>query len=300
MKTIIITFNNVSDIAMLYREFDLEQLETQYSPSSCIDDINVFIQRYVDDSKSSALWAEQHQSLRSNLAYGDSEDELIDMYLPTAKQAKGKLQVYIHGGYWQQLTKDESAFAANNFQQLGCHFAVINYALAPKVRLADIVEQNRRAIAWLYLNADKFGYDAEQIYLSGSSAGGHLAMLMAQTDWRQYGIENGDFIKGICAVSGIYDLEPIAHTYINEPLQLSEQEIQTLSPIRLSTPQCQVIIAYGDNETSEFKRQSDDMARRLDCASLQVARCNHFDVIMELSDANSTLCQQVIKQMQLA
>ncbi|MDN3653339.1 alpha/beta hydrolase [Thalassotalea ponticola] len=282
---------------MGYRQFTSQQLAQQYSPSSCIDDINVFLQDYRKSSEQALLWAQQQGRIEANVAYGSDEDERLDLYLPTAKPS-GKLQVYIHGGYWQQLGKQDSAFAANAFQQLGCHFAVINYSLAPKVSLSAIVEQNRKAIVWLYQHAERFGYDRQQIYISGSSAGAHLAMLMAQTNWQQYGLEEQQVIRGVCAVSGIYDLEPIAQTYINEPLHLTADEIDTLSPMHLPLPnQCPVIIAYGDNETAEFKRQSDDMAARLNTASMVIADRNHFNVVMELGNVNSPLCQAVIEQM---
>jgi len=295
----------------MYQNFDLKTLEREYSPSSCIDDIGVYIQQYIIQSQQALLTAKQNNKVLENIRYGSKDDEVLDLFLPfeTVKtvQTKQKLHVYIHGGYWQELSKNESCFAATNFQQQGYHFAVINYSLAPDATLTEIVEQNRQALVWLYQHAEVYGYDKNEIYLSGSSAGAHLAMMMALTDWKKYLNVKINIIKGICAVSGIYDLTPIALTTINEPLQLTKKEITENSPSLLELDKeglkdCQVIIAYGDNETSEFKRQSTAMVNQLTALGLditfsQISSRNHFDVIVDLAFSKSWLSQKIIKQM---
>lgn len=289
----------------MYQNIDLKTLEKEYSPSSCIDDIGVYIKQYIDLSDKAKKTAIEQGKLISNVQYGSNPDEVLDLFMPfEPAPQKRKLQVYIHGGYWQELSKDESCFAATNFQNSGYHFAVVNYSLAPDASLTEIVEQNRQALIFLYQNAEKYGYDKNKIYLSGSSAGGHLAMMMALTDWSKYTDTEQNIIRGICAVSGIYDLIPIAQTYINEPLQLSEKEITDYSPLLMSKPlkNCSIILSYGDNETSEFKRQTNAMKNHLAEQEImvthaEIAQRNHFDVILDLADENTWLSQQVFKQM---
>ena len=299
----------------MYRNFDLKTLELEYSPSSCIDDIGIYIQQYIDQSNQALQFAQQQTKVLTNLNYGktSNEDEVLDLFLPfESTPSKKKLQVYIHGGYWQELSKNESSFAATNFQQHGYHFAVINYSLAPNATLTEIVAQNCRALVWLYQHAEEFGYDKDEIYLSGSSAGGHLAMMMVLTDWSTYlNVSDktvGNIIKGVCAVSGIYDLTPIKQTYINEPLQLTEVEVTDQSPLLLSAnynylTDCQMIFAFGDNETDEFKRQTLAMKSSLqDYGYLtnvsEIKNRNHFDIILDLAVPASWLSHQVFKQME--
>jgi len=299
----------------MYRDFDQETLEREYSPSSCIDDIGIYIQQYIDKSNQALQLAQQKTKVLTELNYSETDkkkDEVLDLFFPfETKPAKRKLQVYIHGGYWQELSKNESSFAANNFQQHGYHFAVLNYSLAPKATLTEIIEQNRRAIIWLYQHAEAYGYDKDEIYLSGSSAGAHLAMMMAMTDWSTYinDIDNtsGNIIKGICAVSGIYDLTPIEQTYINKPLQLTKLEIDHFSPLLLkenysNLSNCKMILAVGENETEEFKRQTLTMKRQLNkngsvTSFSEIKKRNHFDVILDLGIASSWLSKQVFAQM---
>jgi arylformamidase len=293
----------------MYKKFDQVTLEREYSPSSCIDDITLYIDQYIEQSKAATALAAKNNSLLNDLKYGACPDEVLDLYLPTQGNTK-KLQVYIHGGYWQELTKAESSFAANNFQQHGCYFAVLNYSLAPNASLTEIVDQNRRALAWLYASAEKYGFDANEIYLSGSSAGAHLAMMMLNTHWSTFLPDNHldkeaeiGLIKGICAVSGIYDLRPIPFTSINDALQLGAGEAELNSPLLLEVgQQCPVIFAFGDNETDEFKRQTRLMVEKL--VQLEVATQqkeitgrNHFDVVLDLANPNSWLSRQVFQQM---
>lgn len=292
----------------MYRNFDLKTLEKEYSPSSCIDDIGIYIKQYIDLSDNAKETAIEQGKLISNIQYGSNPDEVLDVFLPfESTQNKRKLQVYIHGGYWQELSKEESCFAATNFQNSGYHFAVVNYSLAPNTSLTEIVEQNRQALIFLYQNAEKYGYDKNEIYLSGSSAGGHLAMMMALTDWSKYIDVDQNIVKGICAVSGIYDLTPIAQTYINKPLQLTEKEIANYSPLLLnkSLRNCSIILSYGDNETSEFKRQTTAMihhltAQKIEVTQAEIAQRNHFDVILDLAAPKSLICGEVFKQMSLS
>lgn len=290
-------------MADLYRGFDKESLEREYSPSSCIDDIQPFLDRYARQSREVREALSANGQSRLDLAYGESAAQTLDLFLPEESAGDAPaLHVFIHGGYWQLLDKSDSSFGALAFTRAGAAYAALNYTLAPKANLDEIVEEVRQGIAWLYNNAAALGFARERIYLSGSSAGGHLAAMAMHSDWSEYGLPI-DVIKGVCAVSGVFDLEPIRHTYINEPLQLSEAQIEANSPMRLGlTYTCPVLLAYGDNETSEFKRQSRDYAAHLAAAQVdvelrEIAHRNHFDVILDLADSNSSLWSSAYRMM---
>jgi len=286
-----------------YSSFDQATLDREYSPSSCVDDINVYIHEYVRASRKAKDDAIGQGTCLSDLNYGASGDEMLDLFVPDTA-AGAPLHVYVHGGYWQSLGKNESSFAAPMFQQHGSFFAAINYSLAPAVSLTEIVAQNRRAIAWLYTHAHEWGFDRERIFLSGSSAGAHLTMMMLLTDWINFGLPK-DAVRGVCAVSGIYDLEPIRLSYVNESLGLDHQEAQANSPrSQALRNRCPIILAYGDNETKEFKRQTNDYRDLLISADetvsfREIADRNHFDVILDLTKRDSWLAQQVLRQMGL-
>ena len=238
-----------------------------------------------------------------DLRYGPGKEETLDLFMPAGPD-RGPLHVFIHGGYWQLLSKNESCFAAPMFQEHGCYFAALNYTLAPQQTLSGIVEETRRAIAWLYEHAEQRGFDRDRIYLSGHSAGAHLAMMMLVTDWPSLGLP-ADIIKGVCAISGVYDLEPVRLCYVNDVVGMSTDEAKQNSPILHSMiNRCPVIFTYGDNETNEFKRQTDEYGSVLQQAGTsvtlsEIADRNHFDIILDLADEYTWLSRQVLSQMAL-
>ncbi len=279
----------------IWRDFDRATLERQYSPSSCVDDFDALIEAYVSRSKDS----EARATVRKGLAYGDYADEALD-YFP-ANHRRVPLQVYIHGGYWQQLSKNESTFAGADFVAEGVAFAAVDYTLAPKARIEQMVEQCRRSLVWLYRNADELGFDREKIFISGSSAGAHLAAMLLTTSWADYAVPS-DLVKGATLMSGVYDLRPICHTYVNEPLEMSEPEARSLSPLfRHQSGLAPTIVCWGENETDEFKRQSRLFSDALQLAespvtTFEVAGRNHFDIVHTLADRSTSLGKQVFAQ----
>lgn len=287
----------------IYGTFDQYELDREYSPSSCIDDINVYLEEFARTSN-----AVKDNALRSGLCeldlqYGPGDEETLDLFLPKESGA-APLHVFIHGGYWHLLSKNESCFAASMFQQSGNYFAALNYTLAPHQTLTGIVEENRRAMVWLYENADQWGFERDRIFLSGHSAGAHIAMMLLLTDWTTLGLPT-DAVKGVCAVSGVFDLEPVRLSYVNDVVGMDADEAERNSPIlHKHLNQCPVIFSYGEIETAEFKRQTDDYQKVLENVGMsailkEIPNRNHFDVILDFADVNSWLSQQVLSQMEL-
>ncbi len=287
----------------LYRGFDQETLESEYSPSAHVDDLDAYIARYARDS------AEARASLtcRAGLAYGPSAEETLDLF--PAAEPGAPVQVFIHGGYWQMLSKDESSGPAPDFVRRGAAYAALNYALAPEVTLDEIVRQNRAAVAWLYKNGADHGIDPERIHVTGHSAGGHLAAMLLATDWeRDFGVP-ADVIKGASAVSGIYDLEPICQIPVNDALNMTAEDAARNSPIlHIPAPGhgggCPLVVSSGGRETAEFQRQSAAYAEAWrtaghPCTVADMPDHNHFDIIFELGNGETPLGRAVLGQMGL-
>src|SRR5690606_20876912 len=129
------------------------------------------------------------------------------------------VHVFIHGGYWRAHRKEDYRFVARAGRAAGAATAVIEYDLAPQVTLDEIVEQVRRAVLWIRAHARAWNGDAARLVISGHSAGGHLAAMMALTDWTARGAPAGT-VHGCLALSGVFDLDPITRTSINDDLRL--------------------------------------------------------------------------------
>ncbi|KAK3561594.1 hypothetical protein QTP86_010668 [Hemibagrus guttatus] len=139
------------------------------------------------------------------------------------------------------------------------------------------------------------------LYLCGHSAGGHLAAMVLSTDWSEYSVSPQ--IKGAFLVSGIYDLLPIMSTYVNDPLKMTEEVALRNSPIRLvsqlkkSSSDCDIVVAVAQNDSPEFRKQSEDYFKSLQAAGLKVTfedipDTDHFNIIEQLVDENYYLTQE--------
>jgi arylformamidase len=141
-------------------------------------------------------------------------------------------------------------------------------------------------VRWLHWRADRLGFDAGNMVAAGSSAGAYLAAASADAGQTP--------LRGIVAVSGIYDVAPLIGTSINDALGLDDATAAALDLLTATRRFCPAVVAWGEIETSEFKRQSRAFAARLaadaiPCTALEVPGRNHFDVILDLADAASPL-----------
>src|SRR5207249_878371 len=85
---------------------------------------------------------------------------------------------FIHGGVWREGSKDAFVTQGRAFARQGIGFVAINYRLSPAVKHPAHVEDVAKAFAWVHANLGKRGANAEQIFVCGHSAGGHLAALL--------------------------------------------------------------------------------------------------------------------------
>lgn len=284
-----------------YHNMDHETLEREYSPSSCVDDIMVFIEEY--ESESAKARKILKNNMQRDIKYGPEERSHFDMFVPDG-DGPFPIHIFIHGGYWQLLSKNESAFAAPNFIDHDVIFIAMDYTLAPEANLHEIVDQVRRGIISILKNAHKFGGDEGNITISGSSAGGHLVTEVISTDWQKYGYDKCP-LKGALAISGVFDLEPLVKTYVNDPLKMTVDDAQALSPLlHIPDQACPIIFTVGENETSEFHRQTKEYMeacqdKDIETSYIESPAFNHFDIVMNLNKSESPLFQAVLKQILL-
>jgi arylformamidase len=263
---------------------DREARERDYSPSSVLGgDYAPYLTRYRAESAA----ARAALPVRADLRYGSGPRACLDYFpAPLGASASGAsrpgLLVYVHGGYWQELSKADSAFLAPAWHAAGFAHAVVGYTLVPEARLPRIVDECRAAMAWLAANATALGFEPGNVVVAGSSAGGYLAAAC------------GDLARGIVAVSGIFDVAPLIGTSINDALRLDDTTAASLDLLRAERRFPPAVVAWGEIETGAFKGQSRAFAARLaeagtPCRSLEVAGRNHFDVIFDLGDPSTAL-----------
>jgi acetyl esterase/lipase len=184
--------------------------------------------------------------------------------------------VFIHGGYWQRNSRELFAAYANGLAQCGWSVAMPGYTLAPEASLTAIVQEIGAALDWLADHGAEHGI-AGPVVLAGWSAGAQLAVL-------QLGHR---CVSAALAVSGVYDLEPLRDTVLNDALKLTDDEIATLSPLRLRPSPKPLAIAYGTAELPALVHDSQKLHRLRVAAHapgplVPVAGADHFTILEEL------------------
>jgi len=283
----------------VFLDYDQAELDRQYDQRAWALNAVEVIERYAAESNN----ARARLGSPRTFAYGKTPAETIDVY--PADRRDAPMHVFIHGGAWRSLSKHESAFAAETFVNAGAHFVAVDFALLPEVSLAEMVGQVRRAVAWIYGNAEQLGGDRERLFLSGHSSGGHLAAAILTTDWPGQFLLPATVIKGGLCVSGIYDLHPVRLSTRNAYVRLGVETEREFSPCRfVDHLACPIVLAYGEFESDEFKRQSRTFASLIertgrDVRLIEGCDFNHFEIIETLAEPTGLLGRIALAQMQL-
>jgi arylformamidase len=266
-----------------WRALSPVELEREYSPSSCIGgDYQPFIRAYTESSRVAVEITSAAGCEWSSHQYGDGVTQFIQLCSPPGPSRP--LVVFLHGGYWQELSSADSLFLAPNCVEHGYAFVAVNYTLAPAASVDQIVDECVEAIVYLVKNAANLRIDPTRIVLSGSSAGAHLAA-MTTIGLRAYEIE----IAELVLISGVFWLEPLIGTSINSALGLDGESAYRNSPGLVGLlelgggPPTRLIV--GEIETEQFKLQSKVFTQWLkDCgvsvSYTEIEGRNHFDVAM--------------------
>jgi arylformamidase len=216
-----------------------------------------------------------------DIAYGKRERTRIDLY--PARDKAAPCLVFIHGGYWQRNSRDVFAMLVEGMAAHGWSVAIPGYSLAPDASVSEIVGEISLALDWLGANGAAHGV-AGPVILSGWSAGAHLTAMA---------LDHPVVAAGL-AISGVYDLAPIRDTALNVALKLTDEEITTLSPLRLPVVQKHLAIAYGSAELPALVWDSRNFYQRRAAAGapgelIAIEGADHFTILEQLRRADGAL-----------
>lgn len=255
-------------------------------------------QEYFDRDASLSRDVLNERDPQLNIPYGEHPLQTIDFF--PAVNAKAPVFVFVHGGYWKSLDKDQYHFTVTPFLDSGYAAALINYRLAPEVTMDAIVADIVCALKWIHANAPRHNGDPNSIYLSGHSAGGHLAVMSA-IELYQANHPASQSIKRTLSISGLFDLEPIRRSYLNAELKFDHRIVDLYSPARLAPLKAPgtTIFAVGNGETDEFILQSRSASDHFKSQGAS-SRCivvpdrNHYDIVYDLADSGSAIAQSLL------
>lgn len=288
----------MSDTTPIWRDYDRAALDAQYNNRKRFPN-------YVEHFDAWQRWSRETRAAipgHLDIAFGPSPVEKIDIF--PAETPGAPVYVFIHGGYWYSLDKDDYSYVAEGMRPHGFATMVNNFGLAPDWDMDAIVRQNREAIACLWRNAAQYGGDPDRIYVAGHSAGGHLAAMLLATDWPAYAPDlPPGIVKGACAIGGIFDLEPIRLCYLNDTLHLTPEQVAAHSPLKQTYPvSAPLLLVVAEDESPEFHRQSDEMAEfwrglGYPVDSVVPDGLDHFDVVNQLRNPDCGLVRLQLDHM---
>jgi arylformamidase len=287
---------------LVWMDLDQLDLDEAYDQS-----VYAFNQRFVQERRNerNALMAEI-LGKPDRVAYGPAEIEKVDIY--KTKRPNAPVMIFLHGGAWRGGTSAQGAYHAEPFVKAGAHFINVefNNVLETKGDLLPMVDQCRRAVAWIYKNAASFGGDPNALYLSGFSSGGHLGGCVVITEWEQQGLPR-NILKGAVLGSGMYDLKPVRMSARSSYVKFTdEMELAlALSAMRhLDKVHTPLVLTTGLLETPEFQRQSRDFAAALTKLGKPVKLVaakghNHFEMGESLSNPYGIMGRAAMEMMGL-
>ncbi len=248
-----------------------------------------------------AGWARDAEAYRAAageqmqvIDYGPSDRQKIDFFRPAQPDPKARIVLFIHGGYWQALDRGMFSHMAKGLNAHGVPVAVVGYDLCPEVQIGQIIEQMIGAGELL------FKLSGRPIVACGHSAGGHLAACLVATEWTSLDFSYPErLVRAGLAISGLFELEPLLPTSVNEKLAMTLDSARSYSPRLWPPPSGTVFDAWvGAEESAEYLRQSAGIAAVWQAAGndtrvVEVAGANHFTVVAGLANPDDPMTRRL-------
>lgn len=267
----------------LYRGMDRVALDEAYNNTKVVSD---FQRIFAGFRTRSAHLYETARCVR-DVRYGDHSRERFDLLRGHDKNAP--LMVYVHGGYWQTLTKEDFAFVAQGPLELGFNVILTEYTLAPEASMTQIVQEIGQLLDHLTVNRDNLELGRGPVCLVGHSAGGHLSLVH----------RSHPLLSHTMAISPLVDLEPISLSWLNEKMNLTMNEIDRFSPVKHIGKGTPMTIAVGAAELPELIRHASEYAagavksgERADY--IVIDSRNHFTILEDLANKSGVLTKALV------
>ena len=117
-----------------------------------------------------------------DVSYGPHERNVVDIFIPDVVKNSRGLILFIHGGGWSNGDKTSHHNDARYFSNLGYITASMNYRfVSTDIDVFDELDDVTSALAKLKSVCGDYGYDLENVILSGVSAGAHLSLMYSYT-----------------------------------------------------------------------------------------------------------------------
>lgn len=239
-----------------------------------------------------------------DIAYREGEDaderkHKLDLFVPKGAQQTPVL-FFIHGGAWTTGDRKLYGLLGRVFARNGVATVVISYRLSPGVQHPAHIEDVASAFAWTHKHIGEYGGRADRIFVTGQSAGGHLAALLAADEkyLKAHELTLKD-IRGAIPISGIYTFRPRRMERI---IGKGQEAADSASPRKhVSGDEPPFLILYAQNDFGGCGRMSHDLCdalqqQKVDAVCKEIKDRNHITIMMGLmlKDDDAT-AQELLK-----
>lgn len=200
----------------------------------------------------------------ADIAYGDDPRQQLDVYVPDDKAAGAPVVVFFYGGSWQAGNKSGYRFVGQALASRGFIAVLPDYRLYPPTTFPGFVNDGAKAVAWAQQHAADYGGDASHLFVSGHSAGAHIAGMLA-IDGR-YLADAGssiDALSGFIGMSGPYDFLPIKDPAL-QAIFAPRAEWPRTQPIHfVDGDEPPMLLMHGDADETVYPKNSRNLAQKI-------------------------------------
>lgn len=300
-----------------WKELPREELDKHYNPTlwtprltpdSLLPKHQEFTTRASNDHKNSLIERNLFESIQ--VGDGNYKSE-IDICKPDQTIDQKTALIYIHGGWWQWFSKEQFTFVAKPFTDKGITVYLPGYTMAQDWNNAsnpiqEIFTQVKLAIVQLLKDTDRNNID--KVFITGHSAGGHLAAMMALVDWKkEFDLTKNQVqrLKGVISLSGLFDVRPLVDTFVNDAIKIDNEEAEKVSPYYLLNELSKdfkplpTFLALPEYDPQEFYRQTREYQSLMHnkghhCDLFFIPKTDHLDIIENFYSENYVLTDYII------
>ncbi|MEM9158099.1 MAG: alpha/beta hydrolase [Verrucomicrobiota bacterium] len=219
----------------------------------------------------------------------DGHELRLDLLVPRTEK-RPRLLVFVHGGGWKEGSRKASGFRW--LVDHGYAVASISYRLTDIASHPAQIHDCKGAVRWLRAHADRYAYDASEIVIGGTSAGGHLATLLGVT----HGVKalegdvggNLEFSSGVSGIIDFYggmdfiqrsgtqpekteEPEGIVYRLLGGPVLENKRLARQASPAyHVDRKDPPLLVIHGDKDNQVLIRQSERIVERYRRKKLEV------------------------------
>jgi acetyl esterase/lipase len=257
-----------------------------------------------DEAKAPKTGGNYEVEVHKDIAYVEGKDvderQKLDLYLPKGAKDYPTL-FFIHGGGWRGGSRSGGfGRIGRTFAKNGVAFVSTGYRLSPKVKHPAHIQDVAKGFAWTVANIRKYGGNPGAIFVSGHSAGGHLAALLA-TDEDYLKAEKLSLgnIKGVIPVSGVY--------VVSTRMRMKDVFGDDAEVCKKASPQNHAreglppfLILYGDKELGQLGKQAEAFApalkkHKVEAIILMGKDRNHGSIMMRMGAEDDPATQAILE-----